>query len=186
MKAKMASEPIGAPTASIRTRAAPPWTRRRPAPTRAPRHRVRTVEPTRTRTSKKARAKSALRPTTEPLPDPAAPTDLLKQDSQPTLPELPPFSSRALDFEEPLLPTPLESQMAQLMGRFAGVHEMLIGHAERESALHERRRGFRALPIDRSLLLPDYANKANIIADIVALVEAIEGEPKHASLGETL
>jgi hypothetical protein len=106
--------------------------------------------------------------------DSAYPGKLHKQDSQPTLPELPAFSSRALDFEE-ATGWALEAQMGELMHRFAGIHGVLIGHAERESQLHERRRGFKTLTVDPAQLLPDYSNKANIIGDIVTLVEAMEG-----------
>ena len=103
--------------------------------------------------------------------DSIAKLDSGKHDSQPTLPELPPFNSRALDFEETFTSYAMEGQMAELMHRFSGIHKMLIDHAEYESALHEKKRGFKAIPIDRSSLTNDYSNKVNIISDLVTLVE---------------
>jgi hypothetical protein len=76
--------------------------------------------------------------------------------------------------------------MGELMQRFAGIHRMLISHSQQESALHERRRGFKPMTVDPTLLLPDYANKATIIADIVTLVEAMEGGGARAETEEML
>lgn len=105
------------------------------------------------------------------------------QDSQPTLPDLPAFSSRALDFDDH--PSPLDQQLAALLLRFAPLHQRLIAHAEIESNLHERRRGFKLLPLDRSLLTPDYANKTEIAGDIVGLVEAMEAGEELTEILDT-
>jgi hypothetical protein len=108
------------------------------------------------------------------------------QDSQPTLPDLPAFSSRALDFDEhPSPPSPLEQQLSQLLLRFAPLHQRLIAHAEFESNLHERRRGFKILAIDRELLTADYANKTEIAGDIVGLVEGVEGGEELTEILDT-
>jgi hypothetical protein len=62
------------------------------------------------------------------------------------------------------------------MHRFSGIHKMLIGHSEKESDNHEKKRGFKVMPIDRRQLVPDYGNKVSIINDIVALAETYELE----------
>lgn len=49
---------------------------------------------------------------------------------------------------------------------------MLINHSQQESWTHERRRGFKVMPIDGRALTVDYTNKVSIINDIVTLVEA--------------
>lgn len=63
---------------------------------------------------------------------------------------------------------------------------MLISHSHHESALHERKKGFKAMTIDTTLLIPDYANKASIIGDIVTLVETMEGGYSRAETEEML
>ena len=51
---------------------------------------------------------------------------------------------------------------------------MLIQHSERESALHERQRGYKAMKVDASCLTADYNNKACIIGEITELMEKLE------------
>ena len=63
---------------------------------------------------------------------------------------------------------------------------MLIEHSDQESRLHERKRGFKVMPIDHAQLVPDYTNKTSIIRDIVALVEGIEEGTAGRSVEETL
>lgn len=76
--------------------------------------------------------------------------------------------------------------MGELMKRFAGIHRMLINHSQNESALHERKRGFKPLIVDTTLLVPDYANKGSIIGDIVRLVEDMEGGGSRPETEEML
>ena len=88
-----------------------------------------------------------------------AKTYLFKQDSQQTMPELPPFSSRALYFEENLSLCPFEAQIGELMHRFSGIHRTLNEHSDQESQLHERKRGFKVMPMTMHSLSPTTPTK---------------------------
>jgi hypothetical protein len=70
----------------------------------------------------------------------------------------------------------MDHQISELMHRFSGIHKMLIQHSEYESSLHEKKRGFKAIAVDRTQLTADYSNKVAILSDIVTLVEALEME----------
>lgn len=80
----------------------------------------------------------------------------------------------------------METQLEQLTQRFAGIHATLIDHSRRESEMHERKRGFKYLPLDPRMFIPDYQNKTEIIADLVTLGEALEADPPSASLQDAI
>jgi hypothetical protein len=69
-----------------------------------------------------------------------------------------------------VIQTAVEIQLIELQKRFNGIHKILINHSEFESDLHERKKGYKVLPIDRLSLTSDYGNKVGIIGDIVDLV----------------
>ena len=86
-----------------------------------------------------------------------------------------PYHSRTLEFDDSNF-NELERQLNELQSRFNGMHKILIQHSQAESSLHEKKKGYRDMPIDPSSLNTDYSNKVMIIQDIVDLVESIEEE----------